>query len=182
MYCTFVDRDHCMGFCKEWLIWEKKLNVNVSSPIYTSVTSLILQIALFWPYEQSLPVNQICVKGVFLILLVTGCFGHLRSALTKMALISPSTCPALLHSQTPYLDGQNWKQTGQDSGSEGWSGRSRPPLFLYSIVKFNVRPGRASIFSSPSLPFWLPRPKKLWQKYWGSNSQREVWLWAKRSY
>lgn len=59
-------------------------------------TATINTVVLFGSCEQRLPVNPIHRKGVYLILLVTGCSGHLRYALTKMALIGPSTtCPTL---------------------------------------------------------------------------------------
>lgn len=68
----------------------------------------------------------------------------------------PSYSPK--HSQTPHVGWREQRQKGQDSRSEGWLGGSQLTLFLYGVIKFNARPSRASIFSSPPLQFWLLWP------------------------
>lgn len=84
--CNFRKKSalNCM-FCCDVLDLEHVENGELSSHLTAPINSS------YWAYEQSLPVNPKCRKGVFSILWVTGSVGHLRTVLTKMALISLST-------------------------------------------------------------------------------------------
>lgn len=55
------------------------------------------------------------------------------------------------------IDQSLHRQTSQ-SGWQGWSGSSLQTFFLRSVIKFNTPHNGASIFSSATLPFWLPWP------------------------
>lgn len=80
--------------------------------------------------EQYLPVNPICKNWVFSILLVTGCSGHLRSSLTKMALISPST--ACLRS--PPLSDVSLRMRGTvANGARQWEWGMERPVVANSL-------------------------------------------------
>lgn len=89
------------------------------------------------------PLTQSAKREYFSILLVTGCSGHLRSTLTKMALISPSTaCPSLLkHSQTPH---SGWRDPrGETEGArDGAAGRGRLSFYTASLSLMRGPAGR----------------------------------------
>lgn len=90
----------------------------------------------YWAYGQSLPVNPKCRKGVFSILLVTGSVGHLRTVLTKMALISLSTARPI-HPNAFMMRSAGVRQ--RDSGVVA-------TVLLYAIIKFNVWLSRVYFF------------------------------------
>lgn len=94
----------------------------------------------YWANEQSLPVNPICRKGVFSILLVTGSVGHLRTVLTKMALISLSTARPI-HPNTFMM-----RSAGQDSESEQWCGGNWQLSFYTASLNLMCGPAECTFF------------------------------------